>query len=892
MTRRPPIHSGPARDRRGPVGSAAVLMGLAGLNVPVQGQNRPEVMNEFEFDCRSQATAAYYEPARLWPGGIIPYTFDPNVTPANQLKARAAMDAIEAVCNARFVPRAGEANYVEVLADTTSYSEWIGMMGGRQRVGIFAWNARFVIVHELMHALGAWHENQRPDRDAYITINFANIEPGQEYNFTTRPSAVPAFWYDFESVMHYRRFHFSGNGHPTIDVSPAHSRWKHRIGQINRLSTGDIWMLTEMYGGPRPPGVFDLQLPAQNTAVGGAWSPSFAWTPAALATGYRLVVDDDPAFASPEIDTTTAATSFAGGTLQAGRVYYWTVYAQNSGGSTQPWHTPVGSFYTGPAVPGMLYVDAAGPAGGDGHAWASAFQDLQDAIALAACAGSAPVEVRIAAGTYRPDRGTGDRLASFILRSGLTLAGGYGGVLAIDPDERNIGGFPTVLSGDLAGDDLPGFTNISDNSQHVLFAAGQRSGPVVLDGVMVSGGNADGQFIPTGQGGALWADDCQVLLRNCWFTDCLATADGGAVRLQACDGVIDSCTFLRNLVLPPVGVRGGGLSIDLGWGSVELRDCWFADNQSPRGAAAFVRCNSAQVSRTAFEHNQASVNGGGFMVVAGTAQLDACSFIANSAAGGTSGGLLVDSFGSMLSSAAASNCLFHGNSAPVGGGAVYVGGGSSAALVNCTIAQNSAASGGGIYAVGQYIPPSGPATPTSMNVTNSIIRLNTAQQVFVGAVAAGSVSYSNIQGGWAGPGNINSDPLFASPGTGSFVLLPGSPCIDAGNNPALAAGITQDLLGQARFLDDPGSLNSGVAGGSGGPAIVDMGAYEFQGLTCYANCDRSTIGPVLNILDFNCFLNRFAGGEAYANCDQSTVSPILNILDFNCFLNKFAAGCP
>jgi hypothetical protein len=61
---------------------------------------------------------------------------------------------------------------------------------------------------------------------------------------------------------------------------------------------------------------------------------------------------------------------------------------------------------------------------------------------------------------------------------------------------------------------------------------------------------------------------------------------------------------------------------------------------------------------------------------------------------------------------------------------------------------------------------------------------------------------------------------------------------------------------------------------------------------CYANCDGSTVPPVLNVLDFNCFLNRFSAGNSYANCDGSTQPPILNVLDFNCFLNRFSAGCP
>jgi hypothetical protein len=61
---------------------------------------------------------------------------------------------------------------------------------------------------------------------------------------------------------------------------------------------------------------------------------------------------------------------------------------------------------------------------------------------------------------------------------------------------------------------------------------------------------------------------------------------------------------------------------------------------------------------------------------------------------------------------------------------------------------------------------------------------------------------------------------------------------------------------------------------------------------CYPNCDSSTLPPILNVLDFNCFLNSFAAGASYANCDGSTTAPALNVLDFNCFLNAFAGGCP
>jgi hypothetical protein len=64
------------------------------------------------------------------------------------------------------------------------------------------------------------------------------------------------------------------------------------------------------------------------------------------------------------------------------------------------------------------------------------------------------------------------------------------------------------------------------------------------------------------------------------------------------------------------------------------------------------------------------------------------------------------------------------------------------------------------------------------------------------------------------------------------------------------------------------------------------------GGTCYANCDGSTLSPVLNVNDFVCFSNRFAAGDSRANCDASTTPPTLNVNDFVCFTNRFSAGCP
>jgi hypothetical protein len=60
---------------------------------------------------------------------------------------------------------------------------------------------------------------------------------------------------------------------------------------------------------------------------------------------------------------------------------------------------------------------------------------------------------------------------------------------------------------------------------------------------------------------------------------------------------------------------------------------------------------------------------------------------------------------------------------------------------------------------------------------------------------------------------------------------------------------------------------------------------------CYANCDRSTAAPILNVNDFVCFLGNFAVGDEYANCDSSEGTPTLTANDFLCFLNVYTGGC-
>jgi hypothetical protein len=77
--------------------------------------------------------------------------------------------------------------------------------------------------------------------------------------------------------------------------------------------------------------------------------------------------------------------------------------------------------------------------------------------------------------------------------------------------------------------------------------------------------------------------------------------------------------------------------------------------------------------------------------------------------------------------------------------------------------------------------------------------------------------------------------------------------------------------------------------------------YRSGGPACYANCDSSTVNPILNVDDFTCFINEYASAQSlpyeqqvahYSNCDGSTIAPVLNVDDFTCFINQYAQGCP
>ncbi len=247
----------------------------------------------------------------------------------------------------------------------------------------------------------------------------------------------------------------------------------------------------------------------------------------------------------------------------------------------------------------------------------------------------------------------------------------------------------------------------------------------------------------------------QVTVRGCVISDNEAAAAGGVFIDGRGDIVLDGCAISRN--------AGGGISAIADDGLYAPLP--YADDPLP----VTVPVNLT-VTNCVLEGNSTDGLGGGV-------------FIANDYPSGAT------------CRAAFSNCTIVGNSAGGGGSGVIIGirGPIPTELTNCTIVGNTGPAGtAGVYS------SSGGAV-----LTSCIVRDNTPAQLSFSSPTQGppgaaeasvAATYSDIEGGWTGVGNIDADPLFVGASAGDYSLGAGSPCIDAGDPLWLEAdGTTTDM---------------------------------------------------------------------------------------------------
>ncbi|KAL1243697.1 Zinc metalloproteinase nas-6 [Trichinella spiralis] len=184
----------------------------------------------------------------LWKDGIVPYEISAIFTTVQRKKITNAMKMIEANSCVRFVPRTIEPDYLVINNDHGCFS-MVGRMQGRQVVSLGS-GCLFneVIVHELMHVLGFWHEQSRTDRDDFIIIRAENVIPSMVGQFRKIELPYVDFLdekYDYYSIMHYDSKAFSRNGENTIEA--IEPKMTEVIGKALELSASDIRKLNKLY---------------------------------------------------------------------------------------------------------------------------------------------------------------------------------------------------------------------------------------------------------------------------------------------------------------------------------------------------------------------------------------------------------------------------------------------------------------------------------------------------------------------------------------------------------------------------------------------------------------------------------------------------------------------
>ncbi|WP_248959097.1 M12 family metallopeptidase [Sphaerisporangium perillae] len=198
-------------------------------------------------DCpRSSAGVATTQAGALWPDKKVPYVLSPTLsTAARDAVTQAMKDFHDNTC-VRFIPRTGETGYLNIISGRGCYS-YVGRVGYRpQDVSIGnGCERKGIAIHELLHAIGFYHEHSRADRDGAVTVHLENVMKGYEPQFQklSPPQNRLFGTLDYGSVMLYGRNFFSANGLDTLVPNvPA------QIGQRDGFSPADLAAVRTLYG--------------------------------------------------------------------------------------------------------------------------------------------------------------------------------------------------------------------------------------------------------------------------------------------------------------------------------------------------------------------------------------------------------------------------------------------------------------------------------------------------------------------------------------------------------------------------------------------------------------------------------------------------------------------
>ena len=295
-------------------------------------------------------------------------------------------------------------------------------------------------------------------------------------------------------------------------------------------------------------------------------------------------------------------------------------------------------------------------------------------------------------------------------------------------------------------------------------------------------------------GGGILLHGSSATIEDCRFMQCMAY-DGGAISaVGSGSAIVTNCQFDRN-----EATRNGGALAFSSVDSATVSDCTFSENSAEYGGAlTLLGSSGCTISSCDISYNVASTGGGAYLSDSNPI-FTSCLIRDNTAsrAGDCEGGGIA-CYDNALPTF--KNCIVTGNLASSGAGTARGGGfycnASSPVIDHCTVADNSALGffgdefGGGMYTFS--------CSPT---IQRSIFYGDFPEEIFDTGFLTPEVTWSDIEGGWDGEGNIDMDPLFYDPENNDYHLRVGSPCIDSADDSGFRTDFEGDTRPQAGGYD-------------------------------------------------------------------------------------------
>jgi hypothetical protein len=250
-----------------------------------------------------------------WPlvGSVyqIPYMIDPASGDAANINSAISTYNSLLAGVIQWVPFTTQTDYIDFdLTDTSGSGEgfsYIGRVGGKQIIGGATNCTVATLLHEMGHATGFWHEQSRPDRDSYVTMNFNNmittVYSDSQKQFD---DMQPLTLYDWSSIMEYFAENFSKNGDTVIETIPAGMPLANTVG----YSAGDIDAIKRLYGAAPTEVTVTTNPPGLQVVVDGATVTTpqpYNWP---LYSTHTLSVSTAGQSQAGVIQGTTTATTF------------------------------------------------------------------------------------------------------------------------------------------------------------------------------------------------------------------------------------------------------------------------------------------------------------------------------------------------------------------------------------------------------------------------------------------------------------------------------------------------------------------------------------------------------------------------------------------------------